>query len=230
MTEQLTLFTSTFKKRSRMKPALMRVLRDLGPGPSVGRVHKETGEGKAAGRDTLSLFSPPCSLGKHQALCCFLPQHLTGQRGNRPPTPWLHPDGTPGRPGSSSSLGSSAFCSQPPAVHSGVSLLLLLRLRLWEARVLICVPLFATTWTGASQAPLSMEFSRQEYWSGLPFPSPGYCPDPGIQPTSLASPVAADCLPAEPPGKTVEAFLDLTSSRLSSQTAENASVLYTKLA
>ena len=43
----------------------------------------------------------------------------------------------------------------------------------------------------AHQAPLSMEFSRQEYWSGLPFPSPGGLPDPGIEPTSLKSPALA---------------------------------------
>ena len=42
----------------------------------------------------------------------------------------------------------------------------------------------ATPWTVASQAPLSMEFSRQEYWSGLPFPSPGDLPDPRIEPVS----------------------------------------------
>ena len=41
---------------------------------------------------------------------------------------------------------------------------------------------FATPWTVACQAPLSMRFSRQEYWSGLPFPSPGDLPDPGIKP------------------------------------------------
>ena len=50
------------------------------------------------------------------------------------------------------------------------------------------VRLFATPWTVAYQAPLSMEFSRQEYWSGLPFPPPGYLPDPEIEPISLASP------------------------------------------
>ena len=53
------------------------------------------------------------------------------------------------------------------------------------------VRLFATPWTVARQAPLSMGFSRQEYWSGLPFPSPGDLPDPGIKPVSLASPVLA---------------------------------------
>ena len=46
------------------------------------------------------------------------------------------------------------------------------------------VPLFATPWTVAYQAPLSMGFSRQEYWIGLPFPSPGDLPDPGIEPRS----------------------------------------------
>ena len=51
------------------------------------------------------------------------------------------------------------------------------------------VCLFATLWTVARQAPLSMEFSRQEYWSGLPCPSPGYLPDPGIEPSSLMSSV-----------------------------------------
>ena len=56
--------------------------------------------------------------------------------------------------------------------------------------VLSCVQLFATPWTVARQAPLSMEFSRQEYWSGLPFPSPGDVPDPG---TELASSVSLAC-------------------------------------
>ena len=46
------------------------------------------------------------------------------------------------------------------------------------------VQLFATPWTVAYQVPPSMEFSRQEYWSGLPFPSPGDLPDPGIEPGS----------------------------------------------
>ena len=50
------------------------------------------------------------------------------------------------------------------------------------------VPLFANPWTVARQAPLSMGSSRQEYWSRLPFPTPGDLPDPGIEPESLASP------------------------------------------
>ena len=53
--------------------------------------------------------------------------------------------------------------------------------------------------TVARQAPLSMGFSRQEYWSELPFPSPGDLPDPGIQPGSPE--LQADSLPPEPPGK-----------------------------
>ena len=54
-----------------------------------------------------------------------------------------------------------------------------------------CVQLFATPWTVACQAHLSMGFSRQEYWSGLPCPPPGDLPDPGIKPMSLTSPALA---------------------------------------
>ena len=57
------------------------------------------------------------------------------------------------------------------------------------------VQLFETPWTVAHQAPLSMEFSRQEYWSGLPFPSPGDPPNPGTEPRS---PALQDSLPTEP--------------------------------
>ena len=64
--------------------------------------------------------------------------------------------------------------------------------------LLNCVQLFATPWTVAHQAPLSMGFSRQEYWSGLPFPSPGDLPHPGIKPKCPA--LQADSLPPEPPG------------------------------
>ena len=61
------------------------------------------------------------------------------------------------------------------------------------------VRLFAIPWTVAHQAPLSMGFSRQEYWSGLPFPSPGDLPDPGIEPWSPG--LQAGVLLSEPPGK-----------------------------
>ena len=57
----------------------------------------------------------------------------------------------------------------------------------------------AIPWTIVYQASLSMGFSRQEYWSGLPFPSPGDLPDPGIEPRSPA--LQAEALPPEPPGK-----------------------------
>ena len=58
------------------------------------------------------------------------------------------------------------------------------------------VRLFAIPWTVAYQASQSMEFSRQEYWSGLPFPSPGDLPNPGIEPESPA--LQADALLSEP--------------------------------
>ena len=61
------------------------------------------------------------------------------------------------------------------------------------------VQLFATPWTVAYQAPLSMGFSRQQFWSGLPFPSPGDLPNSGIEPESPA--LQADALTSEPPGK-----------------------------
>ena len=73
----------------------------------------------------------------------------------------------------------------------------------WEMKVkvksLSRVRLFATPWTVAYQASPSMGFSRQEYWSGLPFPSPGDLTDPGIEPRSPA--LQAGALTSEPPGK-----------------------------
>ena len=70
-----------------------------------------------------------------------------------------------------------------------------------KVQLLSHVRLFVTPWTVAYQAPPSMGFSRQEYWSGLPFPSPGDLPDPGIEPRSPA--FQADALTSEPPGKPV---------------------------
>ena len=66
-------------------------------------------------------------------------------------------------------------------------------------KLLSRVRLFATPWTVAYQASPSMGFSRQEYWSGVPLPSPGDLPDPGIEPWSPA--LEADALTSEPPGK-----------------------------
>ena len=74
-----------------------------------------------------------------------------------------------------------------------------------HACVLSCfspVWLLATQWTVAHQAPLSVGFSRQEYWSGLPCPSPGNLPNPGIKSASLTScALASSSLPLAPPGK-----------------------------
>ena len=70
---------------------------------------------------------------------------------------------------------------------------------LLKVKSLSRVQLFATPCTVAYQAPPSMGFSRQECWSGLPFPSPRDLPDPGIEPRSPA--FQADALPSEPPGK-----------------------------
>ena len=67
-----------------------------------------------------------------------------------------------------------------------------------EVKSLSRVRLFVTPWTVAYQAPQSVEFSRQEYCSGLPFPSPGNLPNSEIEPRSPA--LQADALPSEPPG------------------------------
>ena len=58
-------------------------------------------------------------------------------------------------------------------------------------QLLSCVQLFATCWTVGHQAPLPMEFYRQEYWSGLSFPPPGDLSNPGVEPESLVSPALA---------------------------------------
>ena len=60
------------------------------------------------------------------------------------------------------------------------------------------VQLFVTPWTVICLSSLPMEFSREEYWSGLPFPSPGDIPNPGVKPRSFA--MQAESLPSEPPG------------------------------
>ena len=83
---------------------------------------------------------------------------------------------------------SSLFVKLSPLFREVFPLMLL-------SHVQLCV----TPWTVACQAPLSMEFSRQEYRSGLSFPSPGDLPNPGIEPWSPA--LQADSLPCEPPGK-----------------------------
>ena len=77
-----------------------------------------------------------------------------------------------------------------------------------QSHGLYCTPL--------DQAPVSMEFSRKEYWSGLPFPSPGDLPDPGLNP-NLYPALLADSLPSEPPAaaaaKSLQSCLILCNSR-----------------
>ena len=80
---------------------------------------------------------------------------------------------------------------------------------IWVVHVLLSrfshLQLFATLWTAAHQAPLSLGFSRQEYWSGLPCPPPGDLPNPGIEPTSPASSaLQVDSLPLSHQGSPAE--------------------------
>ena len=76
---------------------------------------------------------------------------------------------------------------------------MLRELQYWVLNSFSYVQLFATPWPIAHQAPLSMEFSMQEYWSGYPFPSLVDLPYPGNEPVSPA--LQADSLLSEPPGK-----------------------------
>ena len=76
--------------------------------------------------------------------------------------------------------------------------------KIYEVKLLSRDQLFTTLWTVACQASLSMGFSRQEYWSGLPFPSPGDLPNPGIEPRSPT--LEADALTSEPPGKPLKIY------------------------
>ena len=79
-----------------------------------------------------------------------------------------------------------------------------------KVKLLSRVQLFGTPWTVPYQAPLSMEFSRQEYWSGLPFPSPGDLPKPRIEPGSPA--LQADTLLSEPLGTPITMVLNAAQS------------------
>ena len=94
----------------------------------------------------------------------------------------------------------------PNNLYLGQCIFLLL-ISWWKS--LSCVWLFVTPWTVAHESPLSMGFSRQEYWSGLPCPPPGDLPDPGIEPRSPA--LQADSLSSELPGKLILGGLDKLS-------------------
>ena len=77
------------------------------------------------------------------------------------------------------------------------------------------VQLFVTSWTVAHQAPLSMRFSRQKYWSGLSCPSPGDIPHPGAEPTApVSTTLQADSLPTEPPGKQTHWFYSIHNGHI----------------
>ena len=74
--------------------------------------------------------------------------------------------------------------------------------KVWKCWLFSHVSLFMALWIVAGQAPLSIEFFRQEYWSGLPFPLPGNLLHPGTEPESLVSyALQTDSLPLAPPGK-----------------------------
>ena len=96
----------------------------------------------------------------------------------------------------------SKYCSEcsPNPIEAGI-IGLAHSFSLWKLTCysLSHVWLFVTPWTVTCQALLSMGFSRQEYWCGLPFPSPGDLPNPGVEPRSPT--LQADSLPSEPPGK-----------------------------
>ena len=79
------------------------------------------------------------------------------------------------------------------------------------------IGLFATPWTVAYQAPPSMGFSRQQCWSGLPFPSPGDLPDPGLEHGSPT--LQADTLPSEPPGTNLKLIVKEMEIQCSPETS-----------
>ena len=93
-----------------------------------------------------------------------------------------------------------------------------------EVKSLSRVQLFATPWTVAHQAPPSVGFSRQKYWSRLPFPSPGNLLDPGIEPRSPS--LQADALTSEPAGKTLTRIDFLKKQRSSKEARYNTSEFF----
>ena len=93
----------------------------------------------------------------------------------------------------------------PASLQQNIASLLGVLIAQWARHLLSYVRLFATPSTVAWQAPPSLGFSRQEYWSGLPFSSPRDLPDPGIEPESLA--LQTEALPSEPPGKPREVII-----------------------
>ena len=123
--------------------------------------------------------------------------------GIEPGSPALQADSLPAKaPGKQEKFHSvKTALGKQPSPFLDVFLGLPLAIYTTKVKSLSRVRLLATSWTVAHQAPPSMEFSRQEYWSGLPFPSPGDLPDPGIEHRSPA--LQADALLFEPPEKSV---------------------------
>ena len=102
-------------------------------------------------------------------------------------------------------LGTTGYCHIWRLGYGEITQPLMRAWREGKGKLLSPVQLFATPWTVAHQAPPSVEFSRQEYWSGLPLPSPDDLPDPWIEPRSPA--LQADALPSEPPGKPMRVWI-----------------------
>ena len=135
-----------------------------------------------------ALFSPPREPVQQWSKCCFVLTPLTTPESrSHPAAPAGHliSDGHP---------------------HPGSRLQVLLGLEIGHMgagfHLLLFPSVIACTWMVARQAPSSMGFSRQEYWSGLPFPTPGDLPGPGIKPISPATPaLAGGFFTTEPPGK-----------------------------
>ena len=143
----------------------------------------------------LQLFVTLCTLCTHQAPLSMGFPRQEYWRGLSFPPPEHRPD--PGiEPAPPVSPALTSRCCLPRR-HLGIPTNVL-KVKV-KVKALSCVRFFVTLWTVAHQAPLSMEFSRQEYWSGLPFPSPGDLPDSGIEPRSPA--LQAEALTSEAPGK-----------------------------
>ena len=114
-------------------------------------------------------------------------QSVISETYSQPPQVWFSPIGW-------------IFTGLPGAIFSPLAL----TLHMCVLSHFSHVQLFVTLWTVAHQAPLSMGFSRQEYWSGLPCPPPGDLLDPGIEPITLMSPGQAGSLSLALPGKPLD--------------------------
>ena len=125
-----------------------------------------------------------CSRAQNRNFRAHVPQLLKPVR----PEPVLHSKGSRCREKSMHRTASSPGSSQPDKPVQQQSTV--------KNSEVAQSCLTATPWAAADQAPLSMGFSRQEYWSGVPFPSPGDLPNPGIEPRSPT--LQADSLPSEP--------------------------------